>query len=314
MGAAASVATLLGLRGEDFVHAIGLAYHQAAGTRQALNDGALAKRLGPGFAARSGTQAAYFAAAGLTGPTRFLEGEAGYFRLYERGDVRPARVLENLGGSWDLMTHSMKPYPCCRCTHNAIALGIALKGEGMTPDTIKSVEIGMGETNVQVVGAAYEPGRDSPVHAQFNACYCFAAALVHGRVWLETFQRPQITDPRVAALAAKARVAVDSRIDPSAMSPTRVTVKMRDGGIIERFLEFMKGSPEDPMSEAEARDKFTACLKSGLDAEPAASDRLAETVFALEKVDDVKTLITLFPRLPTSQPKETRTLQHHVRA
>jgi 2-methylcitrate dehydratase PrpD len=296
------------------VHAIGLAYHQAAGTRQALNDGVLAKRLGPGFAARAAVQAAYFAAAGLSGPTRFLEGEAGYFKLYERGDVRPTRVLENLGQSWDLMTHSMKPYPCCRCTHNVIDIGIALKAEGVSPDAIESVDIGMGQTNVQVVGAPYEPSRDSPVHAQFNACYCFAAALVHGSVWLETFQRPQIQDRRVASLAARARVLVDNRIDPSAMSPTRVAVKMRDGGTIERFLEFMKGSPEDPMSEAEARDKFTACLKSGLDAEPAASDRLAETVLSLEKLDDMKTLVTLFPRLPTSKPKETRTLQDHVRA
>src|SRR5258707_11952408 len=114
----------------------------------------------------------------------------------------------------------------------------------------------MGQTNWQVVGGPYDPSRNSPVHAQFNACYCFAAALVHGRVWLETFQRPQIQDSRVAGLAAKARVVADNRIDPSAMSPTRVTVKMRDGSTIERFFEFMKGSPEDPMSDAEVRDKF----------------------------------------------------------
>jgi 2-methylcitrate dehydratase PrpD len=281
--------------GDAFVHAIGLAYHQAAGTRQALNDGVLAKRLGPGFAARSAVQAAYFAAAGLSGPTRFLEGEAGYFKLYEREDVRPARVLENLGRSWDLMTHSMKPYPCCRCTHNVIAIGIALKGEGLTPDAIESVDIGMGQTNVQVVGGRYEPSRDSPVHAQFNACYCFAAALAHGSVWLHTFQRPQIQDPYVADLAARARVVVDSRIDPSAMSPTRVIVRMQDGSIVERFLEFMKGSPEDPMSDAEARDKFSACLKSGLNADLDTTDRLAEAVLGLEKLDDVKSLIALFP-------------------
>lgn len=314
MGAAASVATLLGLRGEAFVHAIGLAYHQAAGTRQALNDGVLAKRLGPGFSARSAVQAAYFASTGLSGPTRFLEGDAGYFKLYEREDARPARVLENLGQSWDLMTHSMKPYPCCRCTHNAIAIGIALKGEGVSPDTIESVDIGMGQTNVQVVGGPYEPGRNSPVHAQFNACYCFAAALVHGKVWLDTFQRPQIQDTRVASLAARSRVVVDNRIDPSAMSPTRITMKMHDGSTVERFLEFMKGSPEDPMSEVEVRDKFTACLKNGLDAEPAASLKLAATVLALEKLDDVKTLVTLFPPLPISEPKEPRTPQGHVRA
>jgi len=296
MGAAATVGALLGLRGEPLVHAIGLAFHQAAGTRQALNDGAHAKRLGPGFSARSAVQAAYLAAAGLTGPTRFLEGEAGYFHLYERDDVEPARVLEKLWEHWDLLTHSMKPYPCCRCTHNAIAIGIALKDQGLAADAIESVDIGMGQTNWQVVGAPYEVDRDSPVHAQFNACYCFAAALVHGRVGLDTFQRPQILDPGMASLAAKSRVNVDDRIDASAMSPTRVIVKLRDGSSIERFLEFMKGSPEDPMSDAEARDKFAACLTSGLHAGPEPIERLGEAALGLEKLDDVKTLVALFPR------------------
>ena len=32
--------------------------------------------------------------------------------------------------------------------------------------------IGMGRTNVQVVGAPYEPHRNSSVHAQFNGSYC----------------------------------------------------------------------------------------------------------------------------------------------
>ena len=314
IGAAASVATLLGLRGDEFLHALGLAYHQAAGTRQALNDGVLAKRLGPGFSARSGTLAAYLASDGLTGPTRFLEGEAGLFRLYEREDVVPARVLEGLGQAWDLMTHSMKPYGCCRCTHNAIDIGIALHKEGIVPDTIDDVAIGMGLTNTKIVGAPYEPARNAPVHAQFNACYCFASALVHGRVGLDTFQRPQIQDAPVAALAAKARVVVDDRIDPGAMSPTRVTVKLRDGRSIERFLEFMKGSPEDPMSEVEVRTKFASCLRSGLDASETVIDRLAETVLALEELDDVKSLVALFPKMPSAKSKDTRTLQDHVRA
>jgi 2-methylcitrate dehydratase PrpD len=314
IGAAASVATLLGLRGEEFLHALGLAYHQAAGTRQALNDGALAKRLGPGFSARSGTLAAYLASDGLTGPTRFLEGEAGLFRLYEREDVLPARVLEGLGQKWDLMTHSMKPYGCCRCTHNAIDIGIAFHKEGVAADAIETVAIGMGLTNTKIVGAPFEPSRNSPVHAQFNACYCFASALVRGRVGLDSFQRPQIQDAAVAALAARARVVVDERIDPSAMSPTRVTVTLRDGRSIERFLEFMKGSPEDPMSESEVRTKFASCLRSGLDTSETVSDQLAEAVLALEELDDVKTLVALFPRMPAPRPKEIRNPQDHVRA
>jgi 2-methylcitrate dehydratase PrpD len=296
IGASAAVAHILGLTGEAFLHAAALGYHQAAGTRQALNDGALAKRLGPGFSARNGVTAGYLAAAGLTGPTRFLEGEAGLFGLYERNEVEPPQLLAELTSRWELMTHSMKPYPCCRCTHNAIAIGVALHQEGLAAEAIASATIGMGRTNVQVVGAPYEPQRNSTVHAQFNANYCFASALVNGRVDLATFQPPQITDPRVAALASRVRVINDEKIDPSAMSPTRMQITLADGGRLERYLEFMQGSPEEPMTDAQALEKFSACMASGLGASGTAIERLARTIMAMDGLDDVSDLIAQFPQ------------------
>ena len=164
MGAAAAAARVLGLRGGQFSDAVALAFHQASGTRQALNDGVLAKRLGAGFASRNGTAAAFLAAVGLTGPTRFLEGEAGLFQLYERGEVLPDALMRDLGQTWELMTHSMKPYPCCRCTHNAIAIGRALHREGLSSTEIESVVIGMSEVNTKIVGEPYDvaTGLDDP--------------------------------------------------------------------------------------------------------------------------------------------------------
>ena len=300
LGAAAAVARVLGLSGDRFCDAMGIAYHQASGTRQALNDGVLAKRLGPGFAARNGVTAAYFAAAGLTGPTRFLEGEAGLFRLYEAGEVVPSRLLSDLGTRWEIMIHSMKPYACCRCTHNAIAIGEALHREGLAPEMIDSVTIGMGRTNTKIVGEPYDVTRDSTIHAQFNACYCFATALVHGEVDLAIFRRPKISDPAVAALAARSRVVVDEAIAPAAMSPTRVTIARRDGVRVTRFLEFMQGSPEQPMSDDEAVAKFAGCMAAGLAASPAAIEALAGKVLDLENCADIAEIVGLFPaRCPT---------------
>jgi 2-methylcitrate dehydratase PrpD len=295
LGAAAATARVLDLRAGQFSDAVGLAYHQASGTRQALNDGVLAKRLGAGLASRNGTAAAYLAAAGLTGPTRFLEGEAGLFRLYERGEVLPDVLLHELGQRWEIMTHSMKPYPCCRCTHNAIAIGQALHRERLSPAEIESVVIGMSEVNTKIVGEPYDVARDSTIHAQFNACYCFAAALTHGRVDVATFQRPQISDPAVSALAARTSVVVDDAIATGAMSPTRVTILCRDGQRIERFLEFMEGSPEQPMSEDEAIAKFSRCLEMGLGAAQAVIETLADKILDLENCADVSEIVAHFP-------------------
>jgi 2-methylcitrate dehydratase PrpD len=297
LGAAAAAARVLDLRAGQFSDAVALAYHQASGTRQALNDGVLAKRLGAGFASRNGTAAAFLAAAGLTGPTRFLEGEAGLFQLYERGEVLPDALLRDLGQTWEIMTHSMKPYPCCRCTHNVIAIGKALHREGLSPAEIESVVIGMSQTNNKIVGEPYDVGRDSTIHAQFNACYCFAAALIHGRVDVTTFQRPQISDPAVSALASRTCVVVDDGIAAGAMSPTRVTILCQDGRRIERFLEFMEGSPEQPMTDDEAVTKFSSCLEMGLGAAPAVTETLANKVLDLENCADVADIVAHFPAL-----------------
>ena len=295
LGAAAAAARVLDLRAGQFSDAVALAYHQASGTRQALNDGVLAKRLGAGFASRNGTSAAFLAAAGLTGPTRFLEGEAGLFQLYERGEVLPDALLRDLGQTWEIMTHSMKPYPCCRCTHNVIAIGKELHREGLSPAEIESVVIGMSQTNNKIVGEPYDVGRDSTIHAQFNASYCFAAALIHGRVDVATFQRPQISDPAVSALASRTCVVVDDGIAAGAMSPTRVTILCRDGRRIERFLEFMEGSPEQPMTDDEAVAKFSSCLEMGLGAAPAAIETLADKVLDLENCADIADIVAHFP-------------------
>jgi 2-methylcitrate dehydratase PrpD len=297
LGAAAAAARVLDLRAGRFSDAVALAYHQASGTRQALNDGVLAKRLGAGFASRNGTAAAFLAAAGLTGPTRFLEGEAGLFQLYERGEVLPDALLRDLGQTWEIMTHSMKPYPCCRCTHNVIAIGKALHREGLSPAEIESVVIGMSQTNNKIVGEPYDVGRDSTIHAQFNACYCFAAALIHGGVDVTTFRRPQISDPAVSALASRTCVVVDDGIAAGAMSPTRVTILCRDGRRIERFLEFMEGSPEQPMTDDEAVAKFSSCLEMGLGAAPAVTETLANKVVDLDACADVADIVAHFPAL-----------------
>ena len=60
-GAAAVSGKLLGLDQETPVNALGLVHHQAEGNLQCIHDGALAKRMGSGFAVRDGIMAALMA-------------------------------------------------------------------------------------------------------------------------------------------------------------------------------------------------------------------------------------------------------------
>ena len=296
LSAALGAGRLLRLDAERLNNALGLAFHQASGSAQSMRDGVLSKRLGPGFAARAAVLGAALAADGLTGTRRTLEGNAGLFALYERNEVKPEILFGALKKTWRIPEYSFKPYPCCRCNHTAIGLGIRLHGEGIRPDAVEAVEIGMGHTNWLTVGGAYEAARDSVVHAQFNVSYGFARALADGRVDLQSYCKPHITEAGVAALAARIKVVADPAIEASAIEPTRIRVRLRDGRTLEVGSDTIKGSPQEPMSESELIAKFRDCLRFGLGARPAAADRLAEVVLNLERSNDAAAgIVGAFP-------------------
>jgi 2-methylcitrate dehydratase PrpD len=273
-----------------------MAYHQTAGSAQSMRDGVLSKRMGAGFAARNAVVGAFLAADGLTGTRRTLEGNAGLFALYERGEVKVDLLMEGLGTDWRIPEYSFKPFPCCRCNHTAIGLGIGLHGQGVRADDIEGIEIRMGDVNWLTVGEPYDVSRDSVVHAQFNAAYGFARAIADGKVDLETYQKSAITDPRIAALTRVTKVISDPAIDATAIEPARVKVTLKSGRVVEGSSDTIKGSPGEPMSEAELFAKFRACLEFGLGATHAQADRLAETVSNLENIDDAgRAIVDAFP-------------------
>jgi 2-methylcitrate dehydratase PrpD len=296
LSAALGAGRLLKLDEGELNNALGLAFHQASGSAQSMRDGVLSKRLGAGFAARAAVLAAFLAEDGLTGTRRTLEGNAGLAALYERGEFNPEIVFGELGTSWHVPEYSFKPYPCCRCNHALIGIGIELHGRGIRADAVASAEIHLGHTNWLTVGEPYDAGRDSVVHAQFNACYSFARALADGVVGLSSYQKPAITDPAVAALAARTVAVSDPSIEPSAIEPARAVVALKDGRTVEAARETIKGSPQEPMTEEDLLAKFRACLEFGLGATRSQADRLAETVLDLESAADAAAaLVGAFP-------------------
>ncbi len=65
-GAAVVAGRLLGLQGDDFIHALGIAGSQTAGSMEYLAQGAWTKRFHPGWASHSGSWAALLARSGYT--------------------------------------------------------------------------------------------------------------------------------------------------------------------------------------------------------------------------------------------------------
>nr|HEV7416899.1 MmgE/PrpD family protein [Tianweitania sediminis] len=292
LAGALGVGCLLEQDSDTLLNTLGLASHQISGSAQSMLDGVLSKRLGAGFAARGAVTAAFLAQDGITGPFQPLEGNAGLFKLQERGEVRPDQLLEAFGEEWRTRGYSFKPYPCCRCNHTSIALALRLRAQGLRPDGVAAVEIRLPQVNFQTVGQPYDVTRDSVVHAQFNCAYSFARALTDGHVDLRTYTRPNINDAAVAALAGKVIVIADPNEPPTAMGPSHITITRTDGSTQEIRETLTPGSPEAPMSDTEVTDKFRLCMQFGGadgDVEP-----VIDLVMRLEEIGDISELISTF--------------------
>jgi 2-methylcitrate dehydratase PrpD len=286
---------LLKLDSEGLRNALGMAFHQASGSAQSMRDGVLSKRLGPGFSARAGVLSAFLAADGITGTRRPLEGNAGLFVLYERGEVNALALTHELGEQWSVPDYSFKPWPGCRCNHTTIGLGLSMHEQGLKWDDVRQIEIGLGNLNWLTVGGFYDAGRRSVTHAQFNAAYSFARALIDGRVDLRSYHETVLADPAVVALTEKIHVIDDPAMDPATQG-ARVAVTLRDGTVLRAQRDKMKGSPDDPMSEEELLAKFGQCLEFGIGASRAECDRLAEVALNIERVNDAAaTIVGAFP-------------------
>ncbi len=293
MASAAVAARVLGLPGAKIADAIGIGYHQCGGNGQCVKDGALTKRLGPGFAVRGGVTAALLAASGVTGSTNSLEGEWGFYRQYMDGDYSRDILLEGLGKRFEGGRVAIKPSPCCRGVHPAIDAGLALALEdGVAPGDIREIVLAVTDAHLALLCTPEDAKKAprSPVDAQFSIPWGVASALVGRRVGLDDFTPAAIGNREVLEITGKMRLEVDNALSRPGPDPTRVRVVTVGGKVFERVVRSPLGSLERPMSFEDCAGKFRDCARA---LDPERVERIIRMVGRLEQMEDIREMIAL---------------------
>jgi 2-methylcitrate dehydratase PrpD len=293
MGSAATAARVMRLSVEQIVDAIGIGYHQSAGNGQCVKDGALTKRLGPGFAVKGGITAALLAKSGVTGARNSLEGEWGLYRQYMDGDYSREILTADLGKRFEGVNVVIKPYPCCRGIHPAIDAGLALAiEENIRSTDVKEIVLSVTDAHWQLLcqplNAKCSPR--SPVDAQFSIPWGVASAIVGRRVGLDDFTDSAIKNREVLELTRKMRVEVDNTLHKPGPEPTRVKIMTKDGKVSVKVVENPLGSLERPMSFDDCARKFDDCAKN---LGTQRIETVIEMVGQLERLEDIRELIRL---------------------
>jgi len=276
LGGCVAACIALDMDEDRIVSALGLAYMQLAGGKEAgFGVGSTARSIYPAFAAMGGVQAALLARAGVSGPETALDGAAGMFRIYLGGDpgaATRAALLERPGWTW--LATEVKPWPCCRLSHPYVAAALALREKLGGPP-------GSGRITVAVNASAAKlcrplEGRrvpDTLQDAKYSIPFMTAFTLAHGRVDLETLG-PQVTrDAAALALAQRVDI-VETMPDKPGHPPAEITAEGPGGPVTVRRTAA-------PVLDAEGvRTKFLDCMRhagQGADA-GAIWDRLLGTL------------------------------------
>jgi 2-methylcitrate dehydratase PrpD len=289
--ATAAASRVLKLPSEQTVNAIGIAYTQASGTHQVTRDGALTKRMQPGFGARAALTAVALARKGIRGAQNVFEGIDGLGRTYLRNELDSGILREELGRRYHFADLSYKPYPSCRMNHCAIDAALELRGQpGFDWTRVTEIRAHINSQGNQAVGTPLEIRRapSTVVEAQFSICYNIACALVNGQVCLSDFTAEALTRTDVRSVAEKVTPMVDAEWERTmgrGVTPARVEAVIGDKVYSAQVTE-AKGNFTTPMSPQDQHRKLEDCLSFG-GFDPAAAPQFDATIAGLEESVDV---------------------------
>lgn len=264
--AAAAVAATWGLDRAGIENAMSLALGAALapGSRQAVADSSLAKRVQPGLAVQAGLYAAALAAHGIDGPRGWLTGDYG---LLPGSDLTVSDVLDGPFAGAEL---AIKPYPACRYGHAAIAAAEELhRLHGARDDDRLVVHLPEGASYAMVARPFADRG-EPIIDAQFSVSWQVAALWTTGRYDLTTLAGPDVVDPGIAAATERVEVRQDL---PASTVMSGATVELhrssgRGGGVVHVAESPMPGGPDTPLDRAAVTTKIRTCLTvGGLDAD-----------------------------------------------
>jgi len=296
--AAAVAGRLLKLSVSQLADAFGIAASYAGGTIEFLRDGTDTKRYHVAKAAHGGVLSARLASGGMNGPRTVFEGSFGLFNVYS-DQSRPDRLVAELGERYDILDTSFKKYPFC--DGNAAPLEATL-------ELLQEQGVGIGDVAslhyriksflipycIDYHGDRTRKFRPlNELDAQMSLPFCIAMGILqNGRLKVKHFDPSRYDDPAIHAIADKVDASADTELDkvplrPMSM-PAILSMRLKDGRLFEKRVDYQKGDPRNPFTDAELEEKFRFCVEDFMS--PAKGQQLIDAVAALEAAENLQAL------------------------
>ena len=275
-GAAAAAGKLIGLSEQQMVWALGIAATQSSGLREMF--GSMCKPFHPGNAAKNGLLAALLAAKNFTSSNRSIEAPRGFAHVLST-EFKPAAITEGLGKSFEISLNTYKPFACGIVIHPVIDGCIQLRNEhGLAADRIENISLNVHPLVLELTG---KKTPQTGLEGKFSVYHSAAVAIIFGAAGEGQYSDACVRDPRVVALRDKVIATVDRRMHED---QAHLTIKLKDGSSVEKFIEHALGSLRRPLADADLEDKFRG-LTEGILSKPE-TDHLIRLCWTIEKLKD----------------------------
>lgn len=294
-GTAAIAGRMLHLDSIQMWNALGHAFNSSGGSWQGTVDGSVAARVLQGDASRWGIYSAQLAKKGITGPINFLEGFYGYFNLFARGKWDPEAVAGQFGERYDFYKTFIKKHPSCGTTNSTIDAVFELREEeGIAPEDVEKITVRVTPFTYNFTGRPFEYGDNPRISAMYSIQYCVADALLRKSCKLTHFDEDCVREPQLLELIKRVEPVADPSLDHLTDIGSLMEVRMKDGRVYKKLVEFPKGTLQNPLTKEELVAKFKDCASYGARSFSEENvERILSMVFGLEEVDDVRGFIPL---------------------
>ncbi len=289
LGATATASKLMRLDLDQTRMALGIAAFQAGGL--IANVGTMAHVLELAVAGRDGIEAAELAMKGVTSHPEIIETPQGFCdALIEEGGYDFKKMTQDLGKTFQIVDPgiSIKKYPCCYRSHRALdALFDLMDKHRFSYEDIEKVTV---DLNLYDSYLMKFPEPETGEEAKFSYPHILGAAILKGKVWVDSFSDESVLDPDYREARKRVEVIVHSEWPPGRIDArTPVTIKLKNGGVFSKEIN----APREP-----THDELLNRYREGADG-ILGRDQTEKTIDMLVNLEQVKDISEVMNLLAT---------------
>jgi 2-methylcitrate dehydratase PrpD len=249
------------------------------------------------FAAKGALLSVLLAEKGIKGFDHPIDGKAGLFNLYSKGNYDRSMLMDALGKRFEGENVSFKPWPTCRGTHTFIEAALQMmSSHSIDTDGIVDICVVVSSFNKMLCEPIeVKTAPKAVIDAKFSIPFSIATALYYKGVGLEHFTPKSLKNENVINLAQKIRYEVDPDLGLKDATRGFLEIKMKNGKIYSKRIDQAYGHPDNPISEDDLIKKFIDCANKAVKKISENDlDKVLKYIKALEEVEDIRKVMACF--------------------